>query len=298
VPAVTLFSPAKINLFLAVVGRRVDGFHDLLSVAAPLAWGDTLIAETNTKQRVELECDDPSLPTDESNLVVRAANLFRERTGWSSGLSFSLQKRIPQGAGLGGGSSNASTALLALNRLAGLPLQPIELAELAARLGSDCPLFLEDGPVVMRGRGERLEPLPTGAVSRLRGRRLLVFKPSFGVPTPWAYRRLAESRPSRYLPSDEAEARLAHWIANPRLPVEDLLYNTFETVAFEKFVALPTLLEILSTRFDLKGSMSGSGSACFAFLPERRDPDREDAIRKAIREAWGDDCFLVETAHR
>ena len=161
----TIFSPAKINLFLAVTGLRTDGFHDLVSVAAPLHFGDQLIAvvdsgERNSPAQFSLECDVPDVPVDGSNLVLKAAAAFAAATGWGESVAFRLEKRIPVGAGLGGGSSNATAALLALNQLSGADLDRATLGALAAAVGSDCPLFLGSGPVIMRGRGEQIEPLP------------------------------------------------------------------------------------------------------------------------------------------
>ena len=306
-----LSSPAKLNLFLAVTGRRPDGFHELVSVAAPIAWGDTL--EVEPAADFTLECADPQTPGDESNLVLKAARAFRERTGWKGGAHFRLAKRIPVGAGLGGGSSNAVAALRGLDRLAGGRLGPADFQELAAGLGSDCPLFLHDGPVIMRGRGERVEPVPPGAAGRLRGRRVLLFKPGFGVATPWAYAKLmalaaehAQSKPSAlarffagrpatYLPVPEAEARLAAWLADRRAPAEGLLFNNLENAVFTKFLALPALLRRLRADFALSAAMSGSGSACFALLPDGLVPECVDAMVASIREAWGPAAYLGET---
>ena len=291
-PAVT-FSPAKLNLFLAVTQRRADGFHDLVSVAAPLAWGDELTTEP--ADTFTVECDDPAVPTDESNLVLKAARVFREATRWPGGAKFRLAKRVPPGAGLGGGSSNAVAALRALNVLAGNPLGADALAGLAARLGSDCALFLHDGPMTMRGRGEKLEPLPAAAAVRLRERRVLVFKPSFGIATPWAYGRLAAQAPASYLPATDAEARLAAWLTDGAAPAEKLLFNSFEPVAFAKYPALPVLLESLRANFGVAAGMSGSGSACFALLPEKFGPKKVVEMQAAIRTAWGGDALAVET---
>ena len=150
---ITRVAPAKLNLFLAITGRREDGFHELVSVVAPLKFGDTLRVEPATE--FSLGCDVPDVPVDGTNLVLRAAQAFAAASGWRGGARFFIEKRIPMGAGLGGGSSNAVAALRALNVLAGPAqgLAPEALARVAAQLGSDCPLFLHDGPVVMRGRG-------------------------------------------------------------------------------------------------------------------------------------------------
>jgi 4-diphosphocytidyl-2-C-methyl-D-erythritol kinase len=295
--AVSVFSPAKLNLFLAITGRRADGFHDLVSVAAPLDFGDELQAGSQAHgagTQFTLTCDNPEVPTDGANLIVKAAQAFAARTGWKGGADFRLMKRIPMGAGLGGGSGNAVAALRALNRLAGTTLTDAPLAEVAASLGSDCALFLHNAPVVMRGRGERVEVLPGAAAARIRGRRVLLFKPSFGISTPWAYGRMvAEARARHagvYLPAEEAERRLAAWLGSSA-PLEELLWNNMEGVAFEKYVALPLLLEKLRCDFAVGVRMSGSGSACFALL---RDDQATAPLVAAIRAAWGPAAFVQE----
>ena len=291
---VSVFSPAKINLFLAITGRRPDGFHDLVSVVAPLDFGDELEAtsvERGSGTRFTLECSHPEVPTDGSNLVLKAAEAFAVAAGWETPVHFKLTKRIPPGAGLGGGSSNAVAALRALNQLAGNPLVAAQLAEVAAKLGSDCALFLHSSAVVMRGRGEELEELPVAALDRLHGRRILVFKPSFGIPTPWAYKQMIE-RGGDYLPSVDAEGRLAAWVQGTA-PAEELLFNNMEPAAFEKYAALPTLARRLQRGFGLKVAMSGSGSACFVLLPED-SADLVTRLKQAIGESWGRVTFVEE----
>lgn len=290
--SVTIFSPAKINLSLAITGRRPDGFHELVSVVARLGSGDTLHAERVAEDgRLTLVCDAEGVPTDGSNLILKAAAKFVEATGWRGGVRFVLEKRIPVGAGLGGGSSNAVAALRALERLSGVALDPEGRHALAASLGSDCPLFWHDGPVVMRGRGERLDTLPDGAARRIAGRRVLVFKPEFGVSTPWAYQALA-ARPDWYASAEAEESRLAAWIADSAAPAERLLINTLERPVFAKWVALPTMLAWLRERHGLDARMSGSGSACFALL--QTDTDAAEAIA-TVREGWGESAFVQAT---
>lgn len=293
--AFTIFAPAKLNLFLAITGRRQDGFHNLVSVVVTVDFGDTLRVEATDNGRFELHCDDAAVPADETNLVLKAAHAFRAATGWPGGAKFFLEKRVPMGAGLGGGSSDAVAALRALNALAGRLLNEEKLADIAATLGSDCPLFLTGAPVIMRGRGERVERLGEGAALRLRGRRVLIFKPGFGIATPWAYGRMAAGAPGSYLPEPESEARLAAWCANAEAPAEELLFNNMEEVAFAKFLALPTLAEWLGKKYGLTVRMSGSGSACFALLPEDA-PVAE--IVGDIRGAWGESVFVTETRIR
>ena len=294
VNTVTEFSPAKINLFLAVTGRRADGFHDLVSVVAPLDFGDELGAQANPAG-FTLSCDNPAVPVDGNNLVLKAAHAFAAATGWKGGVSFKLTKRIPLGAGLGGGSSNAVAALRALNRISGAQLAELKLAEVASSLGSDCALFLKNAPVIMRGRGERIETLPEA--SRLRGRRVLLFKPGIAISTAWAYGRMAsssakatEDRAAAYLPVAQAEERLAAWLQS-KAPAGELLFNNMEGVTFEKFIALPVLLGKLRSEFGVAARMSGSGSACFA-LPG--DDIMTPPFVARIRECWGPAAFVQE----
>lgn len=291
--ALVTFAPAKLNLFLAITGRRSDGFHELVSVVSQLDLGDTLTATPAAEW--SLVCSDPTVPVDGTNLVLRAAGAFAaavEAGGRAvPRFAFRLDKTTPAGAGLGGGSSDAVATLRLLNAATGSPLDHAGLAGLAARLGSDCPLFLHEGPVVMRGRGERIEPLAAEPASRLRGRRVLVFKPGFGVPTAWAYGQLAARAPGSYLPAAEAEARLATWCARAGASPAELLYNNMEPAAGAKFLAIPALLERLQREFGLAVRMSGSGSACFALLP---DAGPVAAIVERIRSSWGPSAFVRE----
>lgn len=295
--ALILSSPAKLNLTLAVVGRRADGFHDLVSLVSPLALADTLTVTPGPDGTAALTCDDPTLLVDASNLVLRAEQAFRAASGWKGGVHFHLEKRIPRGAGLGGGSSNATTALRALDRLAGTRLSGSVLAGLAAQLGSDCPLFLADGPVVMRGRGEQVEPVAAAVSRRLSGRPVWLFKPAWGIETPWAFRRLAALGATAYERPDEAEAGLARWLADPAAPLAALPGNTLERVAFGKYLALPALAAQLREELALEVRMSGSGSCCFAFAPEGTTALRRavmtDALRARVRAAWGDEAFFA-----
>jgi 4-diphosphocytidyl-2-C-methyl-D-erythritol kinase len=286
---VEIFCPAKLNLFLAITGRRKDGFHELVSVAAPIDAGDRLGARLIEEDEFRLQCDDSSVPVDASNLVLRAANLFRDRAGWSRGVAFDLQKVTPMGAGLGGGSSDAVGALKALNSLAGEPLPNRTLQEMSAELGSDCPLFFEGGPVVMRGRGERLQRLNEPAASRMREREVLVVKPPFGVNTAWAYGRLAANAPDYYLAEDRAERRLSDWVGDGERSPEDLGFNSFTRPIGAKFVALPTLAKLIAANFDRKLHLSGSGSACYVWV---RDAQERESIAKLVHECWGPEAWI------
>src|SRR5271166_3733614 len=163
-------TPAKLNLFFEVLGKRSDGYHEIETLMCPISWYDTLCFRESSSEDLELECQRGSaasgrigfeeVPRDGRNLVLRAVDLVRRRTGTKQGARLRLIKRIPTAAGLGGGSSDAAAALVAASLGWKLGLSLPELASLAAELGSDVPFFLNRGPAVCRGRGERIEPTP------------------------------------------------------------------------------------------------------------------------------------------
>jgi 4-diphosphocytidyl-2-C-methyl-D-erythritol kinase len=236
-----------------------------------------------------LTCDDPTVPADGTNLVLRAAEVYaRHRPDCVRG-AFRLTKRIPHGAGLGGGSSDAAAALRLLDQASSNPVGPEALERFAAEVGSDCPYFVRGGLKVMRGRGERLDALPSAAAAALNGRRVLVIKPPFGIPTPEAYAGLAKS--GRYQEAAEAEARLAAWLAAPAADPGEL-GNDLAAAVFAKHLALPTALQWLRDRQGLVFRLTGSGSACFAWVPEGLD---SSVIMGTLRAAWGPSAWLADT---
>ena len=155
----TVFSPAKINLYLRIVGKRPDGYHELETVMLPLDFGDQITLQSQ-KIGLTLECDNPALPTDDSNLALRAAKKLAEAFSIEAVAKIALKKRTPLAAGLGGGSSNAAAVLRGLNRLWNLNGPSEELRALAASMGSDINFFMADGAALCRGRGEQVEALP------------------------------------------------------------------------------------------------------------------------------------------
>ncbi len=206
-------------------------------------------------------------------------------------MAIDLTKRIPLGAGLGGGSSNAVAVLRGLNLMHGEPLSPEQLAATAATLGSDCPLFLAGSGCIMRGRGERISPLGRAARQRFSGIRVLLFKPDFGIGTAWAYAMLAATR-GAYADADNVEEKLAAWLAGDA-PVAELLGNSFEPVVHRKFLALAEVSDRVRREPGVTGVMlSGSGSASFALLEADLDPG---ALVGKLRETLGADVFVQET---
>ena len=284
-----LFSPAKINLFLAVTGRRTDGFHDLLSVAAPLAFGDILTVDIRGGAEDELFCEHPGVPTGPDNLIRKAAAVFRRETGIRSRFVFRLEKRIPPGGGFGGGSGNAARALEAMNVLCENPLSAARLSEAALAVGSDCPLFLARSPVVIRGRGEVVEPLPDFA-EHLANWKVGLFDPRFASATGDLYRRFAET--GQFTPPEAAESELTTALeAFSSGDPEPLLRNDLGTVLAEKYLFYETLFSLLSREGLRNFGITGSGSGCFVLF---RDAGEERVLRGVAEEFFGPG-FLVET---
>jgi 4-diphosphocytidyl-2-C-methyl-D-erythritol kinase len=246
-------APAKINLSLRILGRREDGFHEIETLMAPLTLADEVRAKLAAEGGITLECNDASLPNGPANLAYRAAQLLIERFGASAGgLRLKLEKHIPHGAGLAGGSSDAAAVLLALNDLLGVHAPLTDLSELASALGSDVPFFLHGGPAVCRGRGERVEPVKLGISLPL-----LLLKPPFPIPTPWAYSRW---RDAREIPGVLYAPQEFPW---------GVLVNDLERPVFEKYLPLAHLKMWLLDQPEVAGALlSGSGSTVLAVLHE------------------------------
>ncbi len=280
------FSPCKVNLMLAITGVRPDGFHELVSLVTPTRFGDELYVEISDSD--SLKCNMEGVPCDSSNLVMRAAEIFRRASGRTERFAFDLQKKIPAGAGLGGGSSNGAAALAAVNELCGNPLPMSKLADLAAELGSDCPLFLSNSPVVMRGRGEKVFPLFGAARRCLERVKFFVFKPEFSINTGWAYSQMKKN-PSDYIDRDLAENIISEWLENPcvfNLP----LVNNMQIEAFKKYPALEVAIEEIKKRFRVPCMMSGSGSACFAVVNDL-DGGALKQMEICVKDMLGESCI-------
>src|SRR5437773_4741610 len=172
-----VLAPAKINLSLKILNRREDGFHEIETLIAPITLCDEItVDKRDSRIGIEFHCDDPSVPKGSDNLVVRAANLFFETTKLTPGVSIGLKKKIPHGAGLGGGSSDAASALLALNELFETKLPREALAKMGETIGSDVPFFIFESAAICKGRGELVTP------AKLRKElSILLLKPEFGV---------------------------------------------------------------------------------------------------------------------
>jgi 4-diphosphocytidyl-2-C-methyl-D-erythritol kinase len=244
--------PAKVNLYLKVLARRQDGYHDLVTVMQPLTLADEL--RLTPGKGLTLECRHPEVTSDSQNLVWRAAEKFGAATGQVPQFHIELVKKIPVAAGLGGGSSDAAGTLLALNELTGNPLRSATLHELAAELGADVPFFLRPGPAVGRGIGTVLSPLD------LPPYWYVLLNPGLAISTSWVYAQLdldALAKSGAPLPEAWDGEHPEHWVA-----------NDLETVTLSRYPELRELLARLSDAGTLARGMSGSGPTLFGLFRE------------------------------
>jgi 4-diphosphocytidyl-2-C-methyl-D-erythritol kinase len=266
-------APAKINLTLRVLGKREDGFHEIETLIVPLGLADLLSVEEAGQW--SFSCDDLTVPGDERNLVVRAARLFFAETRVQGNVRIRLKKAIPHGAGLGGGSSDAAATLRVLDQFYGTGLAEERLMGMAAELGSDVPVFVAGGAAWCRGRGEIVEA--AAFAERLP---VLLLKPEFGVPTPWAYKHWKESR---RLEGVRYEGQEFTW---------GRLENDLERPVFEKYLVLGAMKEWLRRQPEAAGAlMSGSGSTMFAVL---REAGMGESLAARAREMFGE-MWVYET---
>lgn len=256
----TVRCAAKVNLYLAVVGSRDDGYHDIVTLFQPVSLWDE-VTLTPRCGEVRIAGNDPAIPWDERNLIFRAAKLLLETVGCAEGVSIDVRKAIPSGAGLGGGSSDAAATLVGMNELFSFHLSQDRLREIALDIGSDVPFFVLGQPAIGRGRGELLETTPG-----LPGGYVVIVKPGITVSTKWAY-----SNVNFLLTKVKSEITLELLLEGLRhFPDSELdTYNSFESGVVEEFSEIGTVLQECREQGAILCSLSGSGSACFAVFDER-----------------------------
>jgi len=262
-----ILSPAKINLFLEVLGKRPDGFHEIESVMQTVSLVDTLYLHP-IKSGIKVITNHPELSSGRDNLVYRAADLIKKKYVIKKGIRIVLEKRIPIGGGLGGGSSNAAAVLLGLNRLWNLKLSPEELSRLGARLGSDVPFFIYGKTALVKGRGEIVLPLQVR-----ENFHYLLLKPPISIPTKNIYKniRLSLTKPAinGILPIiNELLQKQANY-----KEIQQLMYNRLENVAMKLYPVLRNThqaFQKISTQGIL---LSGSGSTIFKLCSCRKEAE-------------------------
>jgi 4-diphosphocytidyl-2-C-methyl-D-erythritol kinase len=265
---------AKINLVLSVLGRRTDGYHDIRTIFQSIDLCDEL--EFRPAAQLELHCDSfPDLRA-EDNLVWKAASLLRSTLQEKPGASITLRKRIPAGAGLGGGSSNAAITLLGLRRLWNIEMPDSDLFSLAASLGSDVPYFLTGGMALGIGRGESIHPLPD-----MPAENLVVLFPGVHISTAWAYRSL-----NLGLTSSTEDLRIQRFcgqVKDGMYPLTEI-FNDFEVSILPAYPPVMEAKSFLREHGAIASMLSGSGSSVFGFFSNEESAIA--AAREVEREAW------------
>jgi len=281
--SVALRPPAKINLSLVVFGPRPDGFHDLHTVMATVDLHDDLVLRCKSEGGIDLECTGEACPSGRDNLVYRAVELVAEHAGIRADLEVRLHKRIPPGAGLGGGSSDAASCLLGLNRLWDLNLSSSELIGLAVQLGSDVPFFLQGPVAVCTGRGEVVIPLPHRC-----SRTLLLIVPKLAASTAQVYRnyRHEEKRSGDYM------RRVNYFLRQGDLDgLVIQVINSLDGACMKLFESLRQLRSRIKSVGISPLQISGSGSSLFASTYSNDQANRwaeqlqalEDVSVRAVR---------------
>jgi len=269
---------AKINLYLEVIRRRDDGYHDIVTVFQPVTLHDTL-SISRAPAGISLTGDDADIPWDGSNLCWKAASLLLGESRSAPGVSIDVRKRIPAGAGLGGGSADAAGVLAGMNRLLGLGVSGARLMELALEIGSDVPFFLFGSPAIGRGRGEILE-----RTEGLRRGVILIVRPDISVSTKWAY-----ENPNLILTRSGGGHKLNCLLGGlkgfPDIALETI--NSFQRVVAGEYPEIGRILVLMEREGARLSSMSGSGSACFALFEDDTAASRaRDLMLGEGHSAW------------
>lgn len=259
--AITVFAPAKINLVLRILDRRIDGFHNLWSLMQTVGLEDEVVIRINREHTdIKLRCDAPSLSADHTNLVYRAAEAVLRRCGRRVGVEIVLAKRIPMGAGLGGGSSDAAATIIGLDRVLNLEWSASDMAQVGQALGSDVPFFFFAPSAVVTGRGEQVHPV------RVTGSRWVVLvNPGFSVETKWAYQELSSSR-TQVRPLSDLHAALGRESEVAWEQVLKAAENDFETPVFGVHPGLLEIKRALMAQGAEAALLSGSGATVFGIF--------------------------------
>jgi 4-diphosphocytidyl-2-C-methyl-D-erythritol kinase len=257
-----LLSPAKINLFLHIIGKRADGYHDLVTLMCCVGLYDIISLDFEAKE-ISVACTRPLVPQDHTNLAYRAAKLFLDHINTKEGVRITIEKQIPIGAGLGGGSSNAATVMLGLNRFYGHPLSRETLIELGVVIGADVPFFIDQKPAIATGVGEILEPY-----SGLKPYTVIVVFPGFSVSTAEMFKNF-NLRLTKCI-----EKTKLSFFKNKGFDIQRHLCNDFEKIAEEKYPEIAAIKNVLLNHGAIGALMSGSGSAVYGLFRDRDSADK------------------------
>ena len=274
----TLPAYAKINWRLHVLGRRADGYHELCTVLQTITLHDRLSFAVRDDGQLSFSCDDPSLPADENNLVLRAAHALREKYSVRQGAEIRLEKRIPAEAGLGGGSSDAAVALMGLAQLWRLRATRAELSEMGAGLGADVPFFFTGGTALGLGLGTEIQGL-----AEVRAEHLLIVKPRIGVSTAEAYKAL--QRPALTKQTSDIILSISRAEALFRDSLPEALSNDFEPVIYSLYPEVGRARERLITLGARGALLAGSGASVFGIFDSREESRKAQSVLER-EEGW------------
>jgi len=288
--AVLRQSPCKVNLLLNILRKREDGFHELETIMQPVRLCDQIMVD-QAAAGITLTCNLPTLAVDGTNLVHRAATAFLAAASITAGVKIHLEKNIPLAAGLGGGSGNAAHTLCALNELFGLPINPAQLNDLAAALGSDVPFFLQSQPALACGRGELVQPLEPFLA--LRGAHILLIHPGFGISTAWAYQSLARFPDALNGRIGRAQELISLLQGKDLAAAGRGFYNALEIPALPKHPLLQVYQDFLRANGAPAVLMSGSGSTTFALTATRAAADQ---LRERFHSQFGASAWTAVAA--
>ncbi|MCL2801073.1 MAG: 4-(cytidine 5'-diphospho)-2-C-methyl-D-erythritol kinase [Treponema sp.] len=280
----TVFAPAKVNLSLFVKNRRRDGFHDIESVFLAVNFGDTLHFALSGQGSTVIE--GISVP---DNIILRAVSLFREKTGFNAGLKINVEKNVPIGGGLGGGSSNAGAALLALNKICGSPLKKDVLLDMAASLGSDVPFFIHEIPAALvTGRGEHIEPLNSLDLAKSS---LVLVNPGFSSSTAEAFRLLDQhrrvhteaQRKEGYGEEPHTETQRHRGLIKDISSVNSFGNDFLEVLDKKEGGVYKKIISQLEADGAQYACLSGAGSTCFGVFKDKKEANE---TANALKGKW------------
>jgi 4-diphosphocytidyl-2-C-methyl-D-erythritol kinase len=281
--SLSIASPCKVNLHLSIECRRPDGFHEIKTLFHRISLQDTIHLQQTQAPGIQLSVSDPAIPSGPENLVWRATELFFKHHPQSGGVSLRIEKHIPAGAGLGGGSSNAAATLLGLQRLYGLDLSAGHLAALGSSLGADVAFFMaETRSAWATGIGEKLSPLENSPLLWF-----LIVYPQIHISTQWAYQTFSKDI---LLTNSRKNIRIRDSLRSLS-DVSGLMYNDFEQVVFPRYGQIEALKEKLLDAGAAGALLSGSGSSVFGVFSDRQ------ACETAWKNIAGIETYRVFTAH-
>jgi 4-diphosphocytidyl-2-C-methyl-D-erythritol kinase len=269
-----LESPAKVNLRLEILKKRADGYHEIRTVLQKISLLDTIHFSLKRGKGISIKADRPDLPTGRSNLVYKAIQSMMKESDYQGGIHVEIEKKIPLGAGLGGGSSNAATTLMAMNQLLKLNLSMKKLMQKGLEIGADVPFFLLEGSAIGSGIGERLKKIELPALC------YVLIYPNFEVSTKWAYQNFV-------LTNQRIHCNLHKFLKNSE-GIPRILFNHLESVVLEKYPQINTMKKMLYSVGALGAQMTGSGPTVFGlFQNEKNTEEAYVRIKKLVtRRGW------------